>query len=172
MFGSTIRMSPAEETPPALSPDMHFIGKKADIIEAGRVTKQVNGCRDVLVVYHQGELYAMDLRCYHAGGLLHNGDIEEFNGRPCIVCPWHQYKITLAEGEGLYQAVDHPTIRPLKTQWRSKGVKQRTHKVTEVSGDVYVTLNDSSEAIESDVYQTEKYRTASLDALLKLKPKT
>ncbi|XP_054905171.1 Rieske domain-containing protein [Poeciliopsis prolifica] len=162
-------MSSTEENSYSPCPDMHFIGKKADIVQAGRVMKRVDGSRDVLVVYHKGELYALDLRCYHAGGLLQNGDIEEFNGRLCIVCPWHKYKITLAEGEGLYQAVDNPMTRPLKTQWRSKGVKQRIHKVTEVSGDVYVTLNDSREAIESDVYQTEKYRTVSIDALPKPK---
>lgn len=74
------------------------------------------------------------------------------------MCPWHKYKITLAEGEGLYQAVDHPKLTPLRTHWRSKGVKQRVHKVTVVNGNVYVTLNDSSEVIESDAYQTEKYR--------------
>lgn len=87
------------------------------------------------------------------------------------MCPWHKYKITLAEGEGLYQAVDDPTAKPLRTHWRSKGVKQRIHKVTEVHGDVYVTLNDSNEAIESDVYQTERYTSVSLKAQMKPKPK-
>lgn len=96
---------------------------------------------------------------------------QEFNGQMCIVCPWHKYKITLAEGEGLYQAVDDPTAKPLRTYWRSKGVKQRIHKVTEVNGDVYVTLNDSSEAVDSDVYQTERYRTVLLKAQPKPKPK-
>ncbi|KAM7391950.1 hypothetical protein PAMP_022596 [Pampus punctatissimus] len=109
--------------------------------------------------------------CGNAGGALEYGDIEEFNGRLCIVCPWHKYKITLAEGEGLYQAVDNPTAKPLRTHWRSKGVKQRIHKVTEVNGDVYVTLNDSCEAIESDNYQTERYRTVLLKAQPKTKPK-
>uniref|UniRef100_A0A8C6Q2B9 Rieske domain-containing protein n=1 Tax=Nothobranchius furzeri TaxID=105023 RepID=A0A8C6Q2B9_NOTFU len=141
------------------SPALHFIGKKEDIVRAGRVTKLVNGCRDVLVLYHQGQLYAMDRRCYHSGGELQNGDIEEFNGRLCIVCPWHKYKITLAEGEGLYQAVENPTVKPIRTYWCSKGVKQRVHKVTEVGGNIFVTLNDSSKPIESDVYQVEKYRT-------------
>lgn len=84
------------------------------------------------------------------------------------MCPWHKYKITLAEGESLYQAVDNPKAKPLKTYWRSKGVKQRIHKVIEVNGDVYVRLNDSGETIESDVYQTEKYRRAQPKA----KPKT
>lgn len=161
--------SSASSSPPSSSsaPSLHFIGKKEDIVKAGRVTKLVNGCRDVLVLYHHGQLYGMDMRCYHSGGALQYGDIEEFNGRLCIVCPWHKYKITLAEGEGLYQAVDDPTAKPLRTTWRSKGVKQRIHKVTEVNGDVYITLNDSSEAIDSDVYQTEKYRTV----LLKAQPK-
>ncbi|XP_015234234.1 Rieske domain-containing protein [Cyprinodon tularosa] len=162
-------MSSEEVSPPSSSPTMHFIGKKADIVKAGRVTKQVNGCRDVLVMYHHGQLYALDMRCYHAGGSLQNGDIEEFNGRLCIVCPWHKYKITLAEGEGLYQAVDDPTVRPLRSHWRSKGIKQRVHKVTEVGGDVYVTLNDSSDPIESDVYQTEKYRTGTFNMQPKVK---
>lgn len=57
-------MSSEEKIPPSSSPTMHFIGKKADIVQAGRVMKRVNGCRDVLVVYHQGQLYALDMRCY------------------------------------------------------------------------------------------------------------
>ncbi|AWP07180.1 putative Rieske domain-containing protein-like isoform 2 [Scophthalmus maximus] len=152
-----------------LPPASHFIGKKEDIVKAGRVSKLVNGCRDVLVLFHQGQLHAMDTRCYR--GALQYGDIEEFNGQLCIVCPWHKYKITLAEGEGLYQAVEDPTAKPLRTHWRSKGVKQRIHKVTEVNGEVYVTLNDSIEAIESDVYQTETYRSVSLKAQSKPKPR-
>ncbi|XP_029915049.1 Rieske domain-containing protein-like [Myripristis murdjan] len=156
--------SPTSSPPSSSSPpqDSHFIGKKEDIVRARRVTRLVNGCRDVLVLYHQGELHAMDMRCYHSGGPLQQGDIEEFNGRMCIVCPWHKYKITLVEGEGLYQAVEDPTAKPLKTRWRSKGIKQRIHKVTEVNGDVYVTLNSSSEAYESDTYQTERYRANQL----------
>ncbi|XP_029295845.1 Rieske domain-containing protein-like [Cottoperca gobio] len=153
-------------SPPSTSlpPASHFIGRKEDIVKAGRVTKMVNGCRDILVLHHQGQLHAMDVRCYHSGGPLQNGDIEEFNGRLCIVCPWHKYKITLAEGEGLYQAVDNPTAKPLRTHWCSKGVKQRIHKVTEVNRNVYVTLNNSSEAMESDRYQTERYRTGLREA--------
>ncbi|KAM9743286.1 Rieske domain-containing protein-like isoform 1-T3 [Menidia menidia] len=153
--------STSSPPPSSFSPTLCFIGKKEDIVRAGRVTKSVNGCRDVLVLHHRGQLYAMDMRCYHSGGALQNGDIEEFNGRLCIVCPWHKYKITLAEGECLYQAVDNPTAKPVRTQWRSKGVKQRIHEVTEISGDVYVTLNDSTENIDSDFYQTEKYRTVA-----------
>lgn len=65
--------------------------------------------------------------------------------------------------------MDDPTVRPLRSHWRSKGIKQRVHKVTEVGGDVYVTLNDSSDPIESDVYQTEKYRTGTFNMQPKAK---
>ncbi|KAL6456169.1 hypothetical protein MHYP_G00347110 [Metynnis hypsauchen] len=92
-----------------------------------------------------------------SGGPLQEGDIEEFGGRLCIVCPWHKYKITLAEGEGLYQAVN-PSVKPLRPVWCSKGVKQRIHQVTEVNGDIFIRLNDSAGAVESDHYQTEEYR--------------
>lgn len=47
----------------AASKPSHFIGKKEDIIQAGRVVKSV-GERDVLVLYHQGDFYAIDVRCY------------------------------------------------------------------------------------------------------------
>ncbi|XP_057213297.1 fibrous sheath CABYR-binding protein isoform X2 [Triplophysa rosa] len=60
----------------AASKPFHFIGKKENIIQAGRVVKSV-GDRDVLVLYHQGDFYAIDVRCYHAGGPLHKGDIEQ-----------------------------------------------------------------------------------------------
>ncbi|KAM3610205.1 uncharacterized protein V6R79_000656 [Siganus canaliculatus] len=161
---SSASSSPTPSCSSSPPPASHFIGKKEDIVMAGRVTKLVNGCRDVLVLHHQGQFHALDMRCYHSGGALQFGDIEDIDGRLCIVCPWHKYKITLADGEGLYQAVDNPTVKPLRTYWRSKGVKQRIHKVTEVNGDVYVTLNDSSKTIESDVYQTEKYRTVFYEA--------
>lgn len=75
----------------------------------------------------------------------------------CIVCPWHKYKITLEEGEGLYEAVD-PSAKPPKPTWQSKGVRQRVHRVTELNGDVYVTISDILAAIDSDFYQTEQYR--------------
>jgi hypothetical protein len=70
------------------------------------------------------------------GGPLEEGDIEDFDGRKCVVCPWHRYntwspyvvadlvfryKIELATGEGIF--VD------MKRQVCSKGVRQRTHQV-------------------------------------------
>lgn len=133
-----------------------FVGKEDDIIQSKRKTAVVHG-RHVVVIYHEGEFYAMDMHCYHAGGPLHLGDIEEINGKLCIVCPWHKYKITLAEGEGLYQSIN-PRAPKSTAKWCSKGVKQRTHCVHVRNGDVYVTLSDLSAGIDSDYYQSEEYR--------------
>ncbi|XP_060092409.1 Rieske domain-containing protein [Heteronotia binoei] len=126
-----------------------YIGREEDL-KKRRTTVRING-REIVVLYHDGKFYAMDCRCYHAGGPLHLGEIEDINGQVCIICPWHKYKITLATGEGLYQAINprEPSVTP---KWRSKGVKQRTHHVTVDNGNVYVTLSDIADSIDSDYY--------------------
>ncbi len=53
----------SDEDVAAASRHTHFIGKKDNIIQARRVVKSV-GERDVLVIYHQGDFYAIDVRCY------------------------------------------------------------------------------------------------------------
>jgi nitrite reductase/ring-hydroxylating ferredoxin subunit len=46
-----------------------------------------------------GVLRAFDSICYHAGGPLGIGDIEEIGeGIKCIKCPWHAYLIDLETG--------------------------------------------------------------------------
>ncbi|KAM4613826.1 Rieske domain-containing protein [Polymixia lowei] len=127
----------------------HFVGTKEELIEAKRSFRTLEG-RDILVIYHQEGFFALDFHCYHAGGPLQNGDIEEFDGKMCIVCPKHKYKISLAEGEGIYKASNQPVV------WYSKGVKQRVHTVTETNGEVYVKLSTQPHFIESDFYQGEK----------------
>ncbi|XP_024863099.1 Rieske domain-containing protein isoform X2 [Kryptolebias marmoratus] len=133
---------------------LHFVGRKDELIEAKRSSRTIEG-RDVLVIYHQGVFYAIDCYCYHAGSTLENGDIEEINGKLCIICPKHKYKITLSEGEGLYRG-RNPMEKPPVFRWYSKGVKQRTHAVTEKNGEVFVKLCMQPARIDSDYYQGEK----------------
>ncbi len=50
-----------------------------------------------------------------------------------MICPWHKYRIALDTGEGLYMALDG--------SWKSKGVRQRVHRVhIDESGLVSVRL--------------------------------
>ncbi|XP_076605558.1 Rieske domain-containing protein [Chaetodon auriga] len=142
----------------------HFVGKKDELIEAKRSLRTLDG-RDVLIIHHQGVLYAMDSYCYHSGGELQNGDIEEIDSKLCIICPKHKYKISLAKGEGIYKGTD-PREKPPVARWYSKGVKQRIHTITETNGDVYVELSTDKSWIDSDYYQGEKGKTerAKLEA--------
>ncbi|CAM2114249.1 Rieske domain-containing protein [Lepidochelys kempii] len=150
------------ETPDKVKADAPvYAGKEEDIKQSQRITASVHD-REVVVFYHEGKFYAMDRYCYHAGGPLHLGEIEDVNGQPCIICPWHKYKITLATGEGLDQAVN-PTEPSATPKWRSKGIKQRTHKVTVDNGSVYVTPSDLSISCDSDYYADKYKKTGSSD---------
>uniref|UniRef100_A0A8C5USM7 Rieske domain-containing protein n=2 Tax=Microcebus murinus TaxID=30608 RepID=A0A8C5USM7_MICMU len=132
------------------------VGKEDNIKKSGRMTAVVHD-REVVIFYHKGEYHAMDIRCYHSGGPLHLGEIEDFDGRPCIVCPWHKYKITLATGEGLYQSIN-PKDPSAKPKWSSKGIKQRIHTVTVDDGNVYVTLSNEPYKCDSDFYATGDFK--------------
>ncbi len=45
--------------------------------------------RYVTVLQHDGRLYCLDSVCFHAGGPLGLGDIEELpGGHSCLKCPW------------------------------------------------------------------------------------
>ena len=113
--------------------------------EGARVHTTVGG-RYVTLVRLRGRLHAFDSNCYHAGGPLGLGDIEETGGRLCVVCPWHHYQITLDTGEKLYQSLerapDTGQMRP--GPWKSIGPRQRVHGVEErPDGGVYVRLRDA-----------------------------
>ncbi|KAF5893981.1 Rieske domain-containing protein-like, partial [Clarias magur] len=133
-----------------------LVGTKKDLVDAKRTSFTVED-RNLAIFYHQGVFYALDQQCYHAGGSLLDGDIEEIDKKLCIVCPKHKYKITLAEGEGLYNA-SNPKDKDQPPCWKSKGIRQRVHKVTEVDGNIYVTLSEIPKFVESDFYQTEQGR--------------
>ncbi|XP_064232233.1 Rieske domain-containing protein isoform X2 [Aotus nancymaae] len=132
------------------------VGREDDIKKSERMTAVVHD-REVVIFYHRGEYHAMDIRCYHSGGPLHLGDIEDFDGRPCIVCPWHKYKITLATGESLYQSIN-PKDPSAKPKWCSKGIKQRIHTVTVDNGNIYVTLSNEPFKCDSDFYATGDFK--------------
>lgn len=110
------------------------------------------GTRNVAVYHVRGRYYAIDNACYHHGGPLLNGDIEDLGGHPCVKCPWHSYKITLDTGEGLYFGLEPNSDGQLKQQLKSKGRKQRTHRVDVRGGQVYCIVDASDGSYESDAY--------------------
>ncbi|XP_066195367.1 Rieske domain-containing protein isoform X2 [Sylvia atricapilla] len=148
-----------------IEPDgLIFIGKEEDIRKSQRTTAKING-REIVVFCHKGKFYALDSRCYHEGGPLCHGEIENIDGQACIVCPWHKFKITLETGEGLYEGIN-PLEQSPRPKWQSKGVKQRIHKVTIDNGNAYVSPPDLSVSFDSD-YFADKYKNGGEFAMEK-----
>lgn len=118
--------------------------------ENARVNVDVSG-RYLTLIRYKGKLFAIDATCYHMGGPLKNGDIEDLGTSygPCIICPWHSYKISLKTGDCIYEDTKHNIC--------TKGVKQRTHKIIEDSkGAVFVKISSIPENVTSDRYAFKK----------------
>lgn len=108
--------------------------------------------RYVTLLQYDGNLFCIDSTCYHAGGPLGLGDIEELLGEPCIVCPWHMYKVTLTGGEKLYQSLEMgPDRKLVPGGWKKKEMAQRVHKVARKRDGLYVQLNTEGR-YDSDEY--------------------
>jgi len=78
---------------------------------------------DVLVAYVDGQFYAIEDACNHAGASLAEGWLEDM----CVVCPMHGYVFDLASGK---------LLRP-----RGLCSDQRTYRVS-LEGDDLVILDD------------------------------
>lgn len=128
-----------------------YVCKTAELPRGARQLVKV-GSRNIAVYNARGNFYAIDNACYHHGGPLLNGDIEDVGGHPCVVCPWHSYRISLSTGEGFYMGVEVGANGKTTQCLKSKGVKQRTHRV-DVRGDsIFVVVDTAGPKIESDTY--------------------
>ena len=58
-----------------------------------KITK--SGDYDIVVFFHNGELYAVQNFCSHSGYALHTGTVEE----GIVTCMWHQARFELSSGE-------------------------------------------------------------------------
>jgi len=114
--------------------------------KGARIHMTLDGRHVSVIRGRNNELFCIDSICYHAGGNLYAGDIENLGEKQCIVCPWHKYKIDMKTGEGYYVDFNHKLV--------SKGKKQRTHEVKEMQdGSIMVRLNLSDpEKLPSDDY--------------------
>ena len=114
----------------------------------------MNGRFVTVIRVGSNELYCVDSTCYHAGGPIGLGDLEEVNGEICIKCPWHSYCVSLKDGSKLYEALelDKTTKKLTPAGWRKKEHAQRVHEVREAAdGAVAVRLSRAG-AWDSDEY--------------------
>lgn len=119
----------------------------AGVADTSSSSTSNNVARLLTVLRVQGQLRAFDSACYHAGGPLGLGDIEDVaaagGSRTCISCPWHHHLIDLETGVKWYEALnkDPSTGRLVPGGWKaSAGPVQRIHDVVERNGGVFVRL--------------------------------
>ncbi|CAE7462549.1 Rfesd, partial [Symbiodinium sp. CCMP2456] len=103
-------------------------------------------------------LHCIDSICYHTGGPLAIGDIEEVNGDLCIRCPWHDYDVRLEDGAKPYQSMkfDPATKKLVPDGWKFTRNTQRTHEVVlregaAPEGGIWVRLSTEGK-FESDQF--------------------
>ncbi|GAB5370995.1 hypothetical protein AAMO2058_001541000 [Amorphochlora amoebiformis] len=137
----------------------------------GRFHGTVEG-RKVSVVVHKTNIYCLDSICYHTGGPLTLGDIEEINGDPCLKCPWHKYPVSLTCGKKYSQLVEFDSNGKLRKTngWSTgKNIVQRTHKAEIKEGKVFITLSKDDSKIKSDTYAKSDMAAKCFDKALGLK---
>ena len=76
--------------------DYVTVANAADIEPGGMIVVEFNDL-DVAIANVDGELFAFDAECPHAGGPLDEGDVE---GK-IVICPWHGAEFDMATGEAL-----------------------------------------------------------------------
>lgn len=72
-----------------------FLVDKTENIPSGSLKNITAGGKEILVANVEGNYYAINNICGHAGAELHEGTIE---GKE-LTCPWHSAKWNLETGE-------------------------------------------------------------------------
>ena len=157
MSANVVAVEPAstsDETSSDQPERKHLVGNISALSQGQRIHASIDGRYITVLRLPSGAIHAIDSICFHAGGPLGVGEIEDLNGRACLICPWHHYKIDVASGDKYYQGIEWKEGKMIPGDWKSNGIKQRTHSVTiEDNGDLHVTLPPVSAAkIESDGY--------------------
>lgn len=133
--------------------EWHHVGDLAALDDApdARLHTSISG-RYISIIRYAGRLHCIDSVCFHAGGPLALGEIEEIGTVACLVCPWHFAHVALHDGRKWYQAAQPGEDGKLQAgQWESMGQRQRVHQVENRKGALYVKLNLLGE-VASDEY--------------------
>ncbi len=69
------------------------VAREGDLVDDTLQLVQAAGY-GILLYRHAGSIHAVADRCTHAGGPLHEGDVEDL----CVTCPWHGSRFRLTDG--------------------------------------------------------------------------
>lgn len=87
-------MATAPHTPEAASRDrFQQVATVADVEKVGLHTVHLNG-HVIVLVHHEGEIYALDNRCPHMGFPLDKGSVQD----GILTCHWHHARFDLCTG--------------------------------------------------------------------------
>ncbi|OWK41673.1 Rieske (2Fe-2S) protein [Fimbriiglobus ruber] len=78
------------------------VARVGDVPDGGSIVVEVNQ-KDVAVFLVDGQYYAIDDRCPHAGASLSGGGVED----GVVTCPWHYWRFRLTDGAW----ADNPRIK-------------------------------------------------------------
>lgn len=94
----------AFEHPPGGWVEAELAPDAALALDAGEAVVVRAGEATVLLVHHDGRLQAISDTCGHAGGPLHQGQIDA----GCVTCPWHGSVFRLDDGEVVHGPATAP----------------------------------------------------------------
>ncbi len=95
---------------------MNWVKVQADIPENDFILQLNIEGKKLCLVKHQGQFYATQNTCPHAGGILSGGWCKEGN----IVCPIHRWEYSLTTGRGAEGQGDY--IETYATELREDGL--------------------------------------------------
>ncbi|NIZ92144.1 Rieske 2Fe-2S domain-containing protein [Kineococcus rubinsiae] len=97
----------AEAVPHVTPRGWYPVGRFAELVSGEPVGAKV-GDTGVLVVRRGDDVFALADVCSHLAAPLHEGEVVEEGGRPCIVCPWHQSVFSLTDGDVVHGPASSP----------------------------------------------------------------
>ncbi|MDN5761110.1 MAG: Rieske 2Fe-2S domain-containing protein [Microlunatus sp.] len=97
----------AEDVPHRMQPGWHDIGPLADLVE-NDLTQRVVGEIPVVVLRRGSRVDVLSDVCSHLSGPLHQGELRDLGGAPCVVCPWHQSIFSMRTGEVVHGPATAP----------------------------------------------------------------
>lgn len=73
----------------------NVIAKKSDVPEGGCISVEGPDGKEIALFNVDGDIFALDNTCPHAGGPLGEGSMEE----RIVTCPWHGWSFDVRSGE-------------------------------------------------------------------------
>ncbi|HEX3651048.1 MAG TPA: Rieske (2Fe-2S) protein [Pseudonocardiaceae bacterium] len=87
----------AAEVPHAGPADWTDLGPVTDFAH-NQPVRRMAGLIPVLVLARDGGFHVLHDRCAHLAAPLHQGEVTDRDGVPCVTCPWHRSVFRMTDG--------------------------------------------------------------------------